>query len=285
MDGAARAAILALVYAIIAAIVFVIDGYELSVLVALFAAASALSAAVALGILAYRVARGGRKRWWIVVLAGVIAVEAGMVVGLNRYADAKTTASVTLLQDYSAEVAATASLGDSVAAKNAPSGVTFATLDAQAGSVSDHYSNLKLPSELLDYGAAVNYWAEAVQLAALAGEGGKPWAAPGPPRFRLSMTGDQADTAFTSAQAEIATLVEFGKQAIKDHDVAGIRYVGARLFAQYYWLTGVVTSADNTAITAMPVRHRALSSPPRWSPPQTPGDHHDQPRPARPASA
>jgi hypothetical protein len=208
----------------------------------------------------------------VVLLAAVLALEAGMVVGLNTFADAKTAAGITLVQDYSAEVAATALLGDSVAAGNAPSGVSYADVGKDAGSVFDHYYLLKLPSELLDYAAAVADWAREVEAAATAAEGGKPWAQPPPPAFRLTMTADQAHQAFADSQKEVGTLVEFGNRALKDKNVAGIRYVGARLFAQYYWLFGVTTSLDNPALTGrlhflqpLTVTHPTLGSTGSWA--------------------
>jgi hypothetical protein len=264
--------LVAFIFAILAGSLFYLGGYEIAGLVTMFAGGSGLAALAALGISGYRVARGRGRKWSVVLLAGVVALEAGMVIGLNTSADAKTAAGIALLQDYSAELGAASLLGDSVAAGNAPTGVTYATVGKDARSVFEHYYNLRLPTELMDYAAAVTDWASEVERAASTAEGGKPWVAPGPPAFHLALTSDQAVQAFATSQREIGTLVEFGNRALKDKNPAGIRYVGARLFAHYYWLFGVATSLDNTAVTArlhfidgFSVSHRILGKSDPWT--------------------
>jgi hypothetical protein len=187
-----------------------------------------------------------------VAAAVILAVEGIFIGGLNAYADSKTTSVTALVQDYYADVAAAVALGDAISAEHVPSSVTFATVQSQVQTVYTELGQLDAPGGLVTYVSAVKAWASEVLDAATNSEIGIPWQGmpytPAP--FQLTMTVDQADAAFSMSMQEIPVLLEFGSRAVAIKDVATMRYIGARLDAQAYWLEGVATSADPNWIAA-----------------------------------
>jgi hypothetical protein len=246
-------------FAVVGAILAALSFYALpmiqvrAILVPVLSAVSGLAAVGLAAVLLVRFFRGQRRRSWGVAMAVVLAVEALLVGGLNTYADSKTASVTTMVQAYQAEVGAAVSHGNEIAAGHAPSGVTFATVQTQAQNAYSGLDALDTPGELLDYAQQVKAWAADVANAAklaqtsIAAWKGVP-ATPSP--FLLTMTVDQANAAFATSAAQIATLIEFGDRAFAAKNAEGLLWVAARLDAQDYWLEGVYTSADSNWIEA-----------------------------------
>jgi hypothetical protein len=183
--------------------------------------------------------------------------------------------------------------------------VTFATIAASDEKVSSDLMTFNTPGALVDYAAQIKTWADQVDAIALGAETGGKWqnvpTAPAP--FQLTMTVDQANSAYAASAQQIATSVGYGGYALANKDAEGLLWAGARLAAQDYWLEGIYTSADanwleanlhfiepsslsagtaNPSVLAAPLadvglnpQTRSHSTPPRLSP-------WGQPRPWRP---
>jgi hypothetical protein len=156
------------------------------------------------------------------------------------------------VQDSYAEVAAAVSLGDAIQQGRAPSGITFANVQTQAFAAWTRLTTLYVPGQLSDYKSSVKAWADDVVTAAIRAQTGTQWQdvpyMPSP--FHVDMTADQASTAFATSLWQIAILIQFGDRAVAVQDLAAMRYVGARLDAQSYWLEGIHTSADPNVVAA-----------------------------------
>jgi len=220
--------------------------------VIVLSAISGLSALSLLIIVLVRGIRGRRRRSWAVAAVVVAAMEVLMADGLSAYADSKATSATALVQDSYTEVAAAVSLGDAIQLGRAPSGVTFANVQIQASAASLRLTALDAPGQLADYKSSVKAWADDVVGASIKARTGGQWQdvpyTPSP--FQVDMTVDQANAAFATSLQEIAVLIQFGDRAIAVQDLAAMRYVGARLNAQSYWLEGVYTSADPNVVEA-----------------------------------
>jgi hypothetical protein len=245
---------LAVIFGILTALSFITIPGALprAITVIALSAISGLSALSLLIIVLVRGIRGRRRRSWAVAAVVVAAIEVLMADGLSAYADSKATSATALLQDSYAEVAAAVSLGDAIQLGRAPSGVTFADVQIQASAASLRLTALDAPGQLADYKSSVKAWADDVIGASIKARAGGQWQdvpyTPSP--FQVDMTADQANAAFATSLQEIAVLIQFGDRAIAVQDLAAMRYVGARLNAQSYWLEGVYTSADPNVVEA-----------------------------------
>lgn len=216
----------------------------------MFGAATAIATAAFLVLLTVRLIRHRPSKVWSGVLLAVLVLETGMSGGLNAYADSFAVATTSVIQDYYAEVAVAASLGNAVAARQAPVGVTFDTVHDRAYAAESALAALDVPAGLSDYRSSVQDWAAQVTLDA--GFGGNSWAnVPSmPDPIDLAMTADQANTAVATSVQQIATLDTFSKRADAFQDLEGRRYIGARLDALSYWLEAIYTSADPNWVQA-----------------------------------
>lgn len=204
-------------------------------------------------LVAVRLARGSRSKIWAGAAIGILLLEAGLSAGLNANADNKVTATVPALQSYYAEVADAVSLGGMVAAGSAPSGVTFATVKAQAGGVQNQLATMDVPSSLTDYAAAIDNWAGWIALSASLAEGYTPMWSDMPYQadpFQLTMTSEQGEAAVGAAMAQIGVLTAYDQYARATKNKEGERYIGARLDAQAYWLQAIYTSKDPNWVNA-----------------------------------
>lgn len=223
-----------------------------AIMVIAFSAISGFSAVCLFAILLSRGIRGRWRKSWAVAAAVVVAMEAMLVGGLNTYADSEATSATALLQDSYAEVAAAISLGDAIQQGRAPSDVTFATVQARAFAVYLRLSVLDVPGQLADYTSSLKAWAKDVVTASIKAQTGSPWqGVPDTPApFQVNMTAGQANAAFATTLRQIATLIEFGDHAVAARDPGAMRFVGARLNGQAYWLEGIYTSADPNVVAA-----------------------------------
>lgn len=215
-------------------------------------AISGFSGLCLLAIVVVRGIRGRRRRSWAVAAVVVAAIQVFLVDGLNVFADSKATSATALVQDSYAEVGASVSLGDAIQQGRAPSGITFANVQTQASAASSRLTNLDVPAQLADYTSSVKAWADDVVAAAIKAQAGSPWHdvpyTPSP--FQVDMTAGQAGAAYATSLQQIAILIQFGDRAVAVQDLAAMRYVGARLNAQSYWLEGIYTSADPNVVAA-----------------------------------
>jgi hypothetical protein len=245
---------LALMFGILAALSFVAIPMALprAITVIALSAISGFSGLWLLGIVVVRGIRGRRRRSWAVAAVVVVAIQVLLVDGLNVVADSKATSTTALVQDSHAEVAAAVSLGDAIQQGRAPSGVTFANVQSQASAAASRLTNLDVPGQLADYTSSVKAWADDVVAASIRAQAGTPWQGvphtPSP--FQVDLTSGQASAAFATSLQQIAVLIQFGDRAVAVQDLAAMRYVGARLNAQSYWLEGIYTSADPNVIAA-----------------------------------
>ncbi len=215
-------------------------------------AISGFSALCLFALVVVRGIRGRRRRSWAVAAVVVVAIEVLLVDGLNVYADSNAASATALVQDSYAEVAAAVSLGDAIQQGRAPAGVTFGNVQTQASAASSRLTALDVPGQLGDYTSSVKTWADDVVAAAIKAQTGSPWqdvpSTPSP--FQVDMTGDQASAAFATSLQQVAVLIQFGDRAVAVQDLAAMRYVGARLNAQSFWLEGIYTSADPNVVAA-----------------------------------
>ena len=245
---------LAVIFGILTALSFITIPGALprATTVIVLSAISGLSALSLLIIVLVRGIRGRRRRSWAVAAVVVAAMEVFMADGLSASADSKAASATALVQDSYTEVAAAVSLGDAIQLGRAPSGVTFANVQIQASAASLRLTALDAPGQLADYKSSVKAWADDVISASIKARTGGEWQdvpyTPSP--FQVDMTADQANAAFATSLQEIAVLIQFGDRAIAVQDLAAMRYVGARLNAQSYWLEGVYTSADPNVVEA-----------------------------------
>jgi hypothetical protein len=244
----------AMIFAILAALTFLLipDASARVVLVSLFTAIAVIATVWLVLLVAIRFIRGRRSKSWTIALVAVLVLESVLAFGLNVYADSKTVSSTALIQDYYAEVADAVSLGNAVLAGQAPAGVTFATVQAQASRAESGLTALDVPAELADFRSSVDLWASGVATDAQFAKNLNMWqnVAFAPDPFTLTMTADKAEAAFARSLRQVATLNTFGKRAQALHNLEGTRYVGARLDAQSFWLQALNTSADPNGVQA-----------------------------------
>jgi hypothetical protein len=221
-----------------------------SILVTIFGAGVALGVTWLLVLATVRSIRGQRSKTLPIVALVVVVVEVGLAGGLNAYADSTTHSTTAVIQDYYAQVADAVSLGNAVAAGKAPAGVTFSTVQTEANQADSGLTALDAPAELVDYRSSVEQWAYMVGSDAQSGSSGWTDVPVAPDPFALTMTTDQADAAVVTSLQRIQTINTFGDRANAVHNLEGIRYVGARLDAQSYWLEAIYTSADPGFISA-----------------------------------
>jgi hypothetical protein len=204
-----------------------------ALLVLTLVSAAALSTVWLAARLAWRARLGQRRAVWAGALAVLLAAQGLLAGGLNAYANAQAAPGAALI-------------GDSLAAGRTIAGVSYATIEVADSKVSAALDNLYIPGVLIDYAGQTRAWAAEVAGAAARAEAGGHWqdvpseAAP----FRLTMTAEAAEAAYTAATAQIASLVSYGNYALAHKDTEGLRWVGAGLEAQDYWLHGLYTSAD-----------------------------------------
>jgi hypothetical protein len=195
-------------------------------------------------LVAVRLIRGSRSKTWAGAALGVLLLEAVLSAGLNFNADAKTTATLPVLQSYYAEVADAVSLGSLVQAKAAPPGVTYATVQAQTDGVQNQLASLYVPASLAAYAGAIDDWANTISNTAkysVFWDNSVPYQ---PDPISLPMTVEGANAATTTAMSQIATLTAYDQYARKNNNKEGERFIGARLDAQAYWLQAIYTSSD-----------------------------------------
>jgi hypothetical protein len=224
------------------------------VVIGLSAIAVFLTIALAVVLLVDLLKRPKKRLSWalIIGMALVLAAQTISIAGLNNYADGQVVAGTALIQVDYAQVAVSVAQGDAVAAGHAPAGVTYASIASADEKVVSELMTFNTPGELLDYAGQVSAWASQVDSTALGAETGGQWQnvsiAPDP--FQLTMTSDQANSAYTASAQEIASLISFGGYALTSKDQDGFLWVGARIAAQDYWLDGVYASADANWIEA-----------------------------------
>lgn len=251
---ARRLAIVAPALAIVTALVFVLDPEinSRAVFVNLSAALCALLTAWLLVLILVRFIRGRRSRTWAGVMLGLLVFESAASLGLNLYVDTKTASVLGPMQDYFAEIAEAVSLGDSVVARQAPTGVTMDTVAAQAWAARTQLAGLDVPADLAAYQSAIMNWAWTVTTDAHFVTTFHRWQnvpyAPEP--FQLVMTTAQANAAVKASLGRIVTLTAFYDRAQAQHNRDGLRYIGARLDAQSYWLEAIYTSTDPAWLNA-----------------------------------
>jgi double zinc ribbon protein/zinc ribbon protein len=195
-------------------------------------------------LVAVRIIRGSRSKTWAGFALGVLLLEAVLSAGLNFNADAKTAATLPVLQSYYAEVADAVSLGNLVQANAAPAGITYATVKAQTDGVQNQMATLDVPAPLAAYAGAIDDWANTISNTAkytVFWDDKVPYQ---PDPISLPMTTEGANAATAAAMKEIATLTAYDIYARKNSNKAGERFIGARLNAQAYWLQAVYTSSD-----------------------------------------
>lgn len=219
-------------------------------LVTIFGAGVVIGVTWLLVLATVRFIRGQRSKTLPIVALVVLVVEIGLAGGLNAYADSLTVATTSVIQDYYAQVADAVSLGNAVAAGKAPGGVTFATVQAEANQAEFGLKALDAPAELVDYRGSVQEWAYLIGVDAEYGASGWQDVPIAPDPFALTMTTDQADAAVVTSLQLIQTLKIFGDRANAVQNLEGIRYIGARLDAQSYWLEAIYTSADPGFLSA-----------------------------------
>jgi zinc-ribbon domain len=204
-------------------------------------------------LVAVRFARGSRSKIWAGAAIGVLVLEVGLSAGMNANANAKTVATLPVLQSYYAEVADAVALGNLVVAGTAPSGVTFATVKAQADGVQNQLATMDVPAPLMDYAGAIHDWAFSVSIdVPFDGTYAPQWAdlTYQADPFSLTMTTEQADAATAAAMARVAVLTTYDQYAKATQNKDAERYIGSRLDAQAYWLQAIYSSTDPNWVSA-----------------------------------
>ncbi|MDO8486794.1 MAG: zinc-ribbon domain-containing protein [Candidatus Curtissbacteria bacterium] len=181
-----------------------------------------------------------------VVGIGLIAVVAALTLTLNwaigDYNYKQIKPNLGLVQDNLAEAFVAKSVGDAIKnGKSAPYSIQKVGQNTQT--VSGNLALIKSPSRLNDYKLAAGDWVD--EIVTFSKEQ-KNWDAlaqdPGP--FTLKLTNGQAQSLLKESAEKIASLKDYGDDAIARGDREAMRYVAAKLQVQNHWLEGIDQSQD-----------------------------------------
>jgi len=170
----------------------------------------------------------------------ILIVVFGMKISDFKYKQIKP--NLDLIQDNLTELFVNKSVGDAIAAgKSAP--YSLQKVGENAQTVSERLTALNSPSRLSDYQLAANDWADAMVTFS---KDQKNWDTlgqdPGP--FTLKLTNPQAQGLLKSSVEQIASLKDYGDDAISRTDKQAMRYIAAKLQVQSYWIDGIDQSTN-----------------------------------------
>lgn len=227
-----------------------VSQYRLALVIP-FGILASIATLVLLGVIIARISRHARVVGLAIGLVLILIVEAITGLGLNAYADSKTTVTVAAVQNYYTELAVLVAEGDELAKGYHPSGMTYEDIYKEARNVDGEMMGwTDIPGELVDYVKKVDAWANNISSAAttaaeIKNSGGNPaWNAPMPPDFQLSMPSSQLDAAELTANDEIINQISYGDYAFETGNGDALLLIAARLNAESYWLKGISISTD-----------------------------------------